>query len=126
MGLLHNLAAFEDAVRFAVTTNARFTLIAVGSPQQELLAHAIKRHPEATGLGLCIGASLDFLIGEQVRAPVMFQRAGLEWLFRLGSNPRRFWRRYLVEGPKIFQLWWRADALANASRARAAAVARAR
>lgn len=126
MGLLHNLAAFEDAVRFAVTTNARFTLIAVGSPQQELLAHAIKRHPEATGLGLCIGASLDFLIGEQVRAPVVFQKAGLEWLFRLGSNPRRFWRRYLVEGPRIFQLWWRADALANATRARAAAAARAR
>jgi N-acetylglucosaminyldiphosphoundecaprenol N-acetyl-beta-D-mannosaminyltransferase len=107
MGLLHNINALTEAVDFAIAVKARFTLIAVGSPQQELLAHSMKNRPEATGIGLCIGASLDFLIGEQVRAPVMFQRAGLEWLFRLASNPRRFWRRYLVEGPKIFQLWWR-------------------
>lgn len=110
MGLLHNVTALDEAADFAAECNARFTLIAVGSPQQELLAHAIKLRPGATGLGLCIGASLDFLTGEQVRAPVFFQKAGIEWLFRLGSNPRRFWRRYLVEGPKIFQLWWRDSA----------------
>jgi N-acetylglucosaminyldiphosphoundecaprenol N-acetyl-beta-D-mannosaminyltransferase len=113
MGLLHNITALGEAVEFAIGVKARFTLIAVGSPQQELLAHAIQRRPGATGVGLCIGASLDFLIGEQVRAPLMFQRAGLEWLFRLASNPRRFWRRYLVEGPRIFQLWWRAGSPAG-------------
>ena len=38
------------------------------------------------------------------------QRSGLEWLFRLVSEPRRLWRRYLVTGPKVFSLFaaWRA------------------
>jgi exopolysaccharide biosynthesis WecB/TagA/CpsF family protein len=107
MGLLHDRAAMDGAADFAAACMASFTLIAVGSPQQELLAHRIASRTGATGIGLCIGASLDFLTGEQVRAPVVFQKAGLEWLFRLGSNPRRFWRRYLIDGPKIFQLWWR-------------------
>jgi exopolysaccharide biosynthesis WecB/TagA/CpsF family protein len=125
MGLLSNIAALGEAVDFATGVNARFTLIAVGSPQQELLAHAIQSRPGATGIGLCIGASLDFLIGEQVRAPLMFQRAGLEWLFRLASDPRRFWRRYLVEGPRIFHLWWKARSPAVAERVRIADALRA-
>jgi exopolysaccharide biosynthesis WecB/TagA/CpsF family protein len=122
MGLLHNIEALGEAVDFAVGVKARFTMIAVGSPQQELLAHAIQSRPDATGLGLCIGASLDFLIGEQVRAPMAFQKAGLEWLYRLGSNPRRFWRRYLVEGPQIFRLWLRSDARHAQARQAAGAI----
>jgi UDP-N-acetyl-D-mannosaminuronic acid transferase (WecB/TagA/CpsF family) len=35
------------------------------------------------------------------------QKAGLEWLFRLASEPARLWRRYLLEGPAIFRIWWR-------------------
>jgi UDP-N-acetyl-D-mannosaminuronic acid transferase (WecB/TagA/CpsF family) len=35
------------------------------------------------------------------------QRAGLEWAFRLLSEPRRLWRRYIVEGPRIFIIWYR-------------------
>jgi UDP-N-acetyl-D-mannosaminuronic acid transferase (WecB/TagA/CpsF family) len=35
------------------------------------------------------------------------QRAGLEWAFRLLSEPRRLWRRYIVEGPRIFVIWYR-------------------
>jgi UDP-N-acetyl-D-mannosaminuronic acid transferase (WecB/TagA/CpsF family) len=61
----------------------------------------------ATGVGLCIGASLEFLTGAKRRAPLWLQRLGLEWLFRLLTEPRRLWRRYLVEGPRIFVLWWR-------------------
>ena len=45
---------------------------------------------------LGVGASLDFIAGTMKRAPVVFQKSGFEWLYRLGQEPRRLWRRYLV------------------------------
>jgi exopolysaccharide biosynthesis WecB/TagA/CpsF family protein len=50
----------------------------------------------------CIGASIDFLTEKQRRAPVWVQQAGLEWLYRLLSDPQRLARRYLIERPRIF------------------------
>jgi exopolysaccharide biosynthesis WecB/TagA/CpsF family protein len=55
---------------------------------------------------LCIGASIDFLTGKQRRAPLWVQKAGLEWLHRLLSDPRRLTSRYLIECPRIFYLIW--------------------
>ena len=43
---------------------------------------------------ICIGASLDFLAGTQVRAPGFMRNNGLEWVWRLATNPRRLGRRY--------------------------------
>ena len=43
-----------------------------------------------------VGAAIDFLSGGKRRAPRWLQRAGLEWLFRLVTEPRRLWRRYLI------------------------------
>ena len=43
---------------------------------------------------ICIGASLDFLAGTQVRAPQFMRNNGLEWVWRLATNPRRLGRRY--------------------------------
>jgi len=106
MGLHEDEAARAAAARFAAASGARFVLIAVGSPQQELIAAAIRDMPGTRGTGLCVGAGLDFLTGRERRAPRWMQRLALEWLHRLLSNPRRFWRRYLVEGPRIFKLAW--------------------
>ena len=43
-----------------------------------------------------VGAAFDFLSGRKPQAPRWMQRNGLEWLFRLATEPRRLWRRYLV------------------------------
>ncbi|MEG8037970.1 WecB/TagA/CpsF family glycosyltransferase [Sphingomonas sp. LR60] len=104
MGMLGNSAALAAAVAFGREAAARFVLIAVGSPQQELLAARIAEAGGAHGCGLCIGASLDFIVGRQRRAPRVVQRLGLEWAHRLASQPGRLWRRYLVDGPRIFRL----------------------
>jgi N-acetylglucosaminyldiphosphoundecaprenol N-acetyl-beta-D-mannosaminyltransferase len=101
MNLLQNPAAFAEARDFAVRTKARFTLIGLGSPLQELLAQAIASDPDATGIGLCIGAALEFCAGVKPRAPTWMQRAGLEWFHRLARNPRRLARRYLVDDPPV-------------------------
>jgi exopolysaccharide biosynthesis WecB/TagA/CpsF family protein len=92
------LCAIEAASPF------RFCFLALGSPQQELIAFSLKERGVARGLSLCIGASVNFLTGVEKRAPLFMQQLGLEWLYRLSQNPRRLARRYLVRGPQIFPL----------------------
>lgn len=104
MGLLGNTKARADAIDFANSANARITLIGIGSPQQELLGWEMSVSGKVRGTALCIGASVDFLVGEQIRAPRVVQTVGLEWMWRLLHNPRRLARRYLVDGPAIFPI----------------------
>lgn len=108
MGLVRNPEARRKAADFIAAHRPRFTFIAVGSPQQELIAAETRAQPGATGMALCIGAALEFVTGHQVRAPRLLQSLGLEWAHRLASAPRRMWRRYLIEGPRIFILAARA------------------
>lgn len=96
--------ALRATVEFVLAHPARFVFLAVGSPRQEILAAAIQSTGRARGIGLCIGASLEFLAGAQRRAPEWMQRADLEWLYRLASSPRRLARRYLVDSPAILPL----------------------
>lgn len=75
-------------------------LMAFGAPKQELLISRIEaRVRPAVMLG--IGASLDFIAGTIKRAPAVFRKTGFEWLYRLAQEPRRLWRRYLVNDPKF-------------------------
>jgi N-acetylglucosaminyldiphosphoundecaprenol N-acetyl-beta-D-mannosaminyltransferase len=107
MGLLHNAAARTAAAKFIAEQKARFSFVCVGSPQQELIAHEAASLKGSRGLALCLGAALDFITGREKRAPKLAQRLGLEWAHRLLTNPRRMWRRYLVEAPAIFVLAYR-------------------
>ncbi|WP_240046744.1 WecB/TagA/CpsF family glycosyltransferase [Paracraurococcus ruber] len=112
MGFDQDPAAWDRAIRFVEEHPARFIFLAVGSPRQCRLAHAIAQRGRARGTGLCIGASLLFLAGTERRAPVPVQRAGLEWAWRLAQDPRRLARRYLVDSPRVFAML-RAEARAR-------------
>lgn len=83
-------------------SRADILFVAMGSPAQE---YWIARWLAETGarFALGVGGSFDHLSGLQRRAPRWMQRAGLEWLHRLASEPRRLWRRYLV-GNSLF-IW---------------------
>jgi exopolysaccharide biosynthesis WecB/TagA/CpsF family protein len=104
MGFITSEHEVQKCVDFVIKTQAPLIFLAAGMPQQEILAGRIADHPQARGVGLCIGASIDFLTGKQRRAPVWIQKAGLEWLYRLLSDPRRLASRYLIECPRIFYL----------------------
>jgi len=104
MGFIESKHEVQKCLNFVLKAQAPLTFFAVGMPQQEILARQLADHPQARGVGLCIGASIDFLTGKQRRAPVWVQKAGLEWLYRLLSNPRRLASRYLLECPRIFYL----------------------
>ncbi|MEO5494561.1 MAG: WecB/TagA/CpsF family glycosyltransferase [Sphingomonas sp.] len=107
MRVLDSAPAQQAIVDFVEAQQPHLTLFAIGAPQSEIVAHQIQQRGTARGVGLCIGASIEFLTGAKRRAPRAMQRLGLEWAFRLLSEPRRLWRRYLVEGPPIFAIWWR-------------------
>lgn len=113
MGFDRDRTALETAIRFLEDNPARFSFLAVGSPRQEIVAEALVRRGKAIGIGLCIGASLLFLTGDERRAPRPVQRAGLEWAWRLAHDPRRLARRYLVDSPQIVRLLWREARLAR-------------
>ncbi len=106
MGFIKSEPDIRRCIEFVVERQAPLVFLAVGMPQQEMLAYRIAGHPQARGIGLCVGASIDFLTGKQRRAPVWIQKAGLEWLHRLLSDPRRLARRYLIECPRIFYLMY--------------------
>ncbi|MCV3273799.1 WecB/TagA/CpsF family glycosyltransferase [Roseobacter sinensis] len=74
-------------------SGARLCLLALGAPKQEIFAaRAADQLPE-TGF-MSIGAGLDFISGDQVRAPKWVRRIAAEWLWRLLQNPRRLTARY--------------------------------
>jgi N-acetylglucosaminyldiphosphoundecaprenol N-acetyl-beta-D-mannosaminyltransferase len=104
MGFDHDPAAVAAAVAFVRAHPARLVFLALGSPRQEHLAAALAASGDITGTGLCIGASLEFLAGARQRAPATMRRAGLEWLFRLLAEPRRLYRRYLIDSPAVIAL----------------------
>ena len=104
MGFDADPAAFRRTVNFALAHPARFTFLAVGSPRQERLAATIAATGSARGIGLCIGASLEFHAGIRQRAPLWMQHASLEWLHRLMQEPRRLAGRYLRDSPAIVTL----------------------
>ncbi|EHL96040.1 glycosyltransferase, WecB/TagA/CpsF family [Acetobacteraceae bacterium AT-5844] len=104
MGFIRDPAAVQACVDFILAHPAKFVLLCVGSPQQEKLAAALVASGRATGIGLCVGASAEFVAGAKRRAPLWIQKAHLEWLHRLVSEPRRLWKRYILEAPALLRL----------------------
>jgi exopolysaccharide biosynthesis WecB/TagA/CpsF family protein len=105
MAFIHDPEAVEACLRFVEGHSPfRFCLLAVGAPQQEALAQHLQARGIARGLALCIGASINFLTGDERRAPLWMQRCGMEWSFRLLQAPGRMAKRYLVRGPRVFGL----------------------
>lgn len=72
--------------------------IGLSTPKQEKFMAEYAPLLDA-GLLIGVGAAFDFLSGRVPQAPRWMQRSGLEWLFRLGTEPRRLWKRYLVHNP---------------------------
>jgi N-acetylglucosaminyldiphosphoundecaprenol N-acetyl-beta-D-mannosaminyltransferase len=80
----------------------RILFVGLGSPKQDRWMHAHKDRVPAVMLG--VGAAFDFLAGAKPQAPRWMQSRGLEWMFRLATEPRRLWRRYLTQNPKFVAL----------------------
>jgi N-acetylglucosaminyldiphosphoundecaprenol N-acetyl-beta-D-mannosaminyltransferase len=72
--------------------------IGMSSPKQDLWM-ARMRPLLAAPVLIAVGAAFDFHSGTVKQAPLWMQRSGLEWVYRLATDPRRLWRRYLIDNP---------------------------
>lgn len=84
----------EIDVREINASGASVVFVGIGCPKQELWMAQHKGRVKAVMIG--VGAAFDFHAGTVKRAPVWMQERGLEWLYRLMSEPRRLWKRYLT------------------------------
>ena len=72
--------------------------VGMSSPKQDLWMARMRPLLEAPVL-IAVGAAFDFHTGTVQQAPRWMQRSGLEWVFRLAKQPRRLWRRYVIDNP---------------------------
>jgi N-acetylglucosaminyldiphosphoundecaprenol N-acetyl-beta-D-mannosaminyltransferase len=89
-------------VRRVTESGARILFVGLGCPKQEIWMDRMSGRIPAVMVG--VGAAFDFLSGRKRRAPILLQRVGLEWMFRLASEPRRLWRRYVLQNPRFVVL----------------------
>jgi N-acetylglucosaminyldiphosphoundecaprenol N-acetyl-beta-D-mannosaminyltransferase len=83
-------------------SGATVLAVGVGAPKQEKFIYKYRERFKHVKIFLAIGATIDFEAGNVARAPKWISDLGLEWFYRLVSEPRRLWKRYLVEGPTFF------------------------
>ncbi len=92
-------AVDERIVSAIEESGARVLFVGLGCPKQERWMAGYRDHLTCALVG--VGAAFDFLAGAKPQAPAWLQRAGLEWLYRLASEPRRLWRRYARNNPRF-------------------------
>lgn len=92
----------ERIIRDINASGARIIFVGIGCPKQERWMALHRGRLGAVMLG--VGAAFDFLAGAKAQAPHWMQRLGLEWFFRLVTEPRRLWRRYLRNNPRFVVL----------------------
>jgi N-acetylglucosaminyldiphosphoundecaprenol N-acetyl-beta-D-mannosaminyltransferase len=83
----------EDAQRI-MESGCGILFVGLGCPRQEKWIHDQKERIQMPTLA--VGAAFDFIAGTKAQAPLWMRSAGLEWLFRLGCEPKRLWKRYLI------------------------------
>jgi N-acetylglucosaminyldiphosphoundecaprenol N-acetyl-beta-D-mannosaminyltransferase len=94
-----------ESVRSAETAGARVVWVGMGTPKQDLLVHRMAAQSDLTFVA--IGAAFDFIGGTKQQAPRWVMKIGMEWFYRLVTEPRRLWKRYLVYNAKFLRLLWR-------------------
>ncbi|MEM7795394.1 MAG: WecB/TagA/CpsF family glycosyltransferase [Cyanobacteria bacterium P01_C01_bin.118] len=85
-------------------SGATVLAVGVGAPKQELWIAKYRSQMPGVNIFMAVGAALDFEAGNKPRAPQFWSQLGLEWLYRLLSEPRRLWKRYLLDDLPFFKL----------------------
>lgn len=103
-GFENNEEENNEIVKMIEESSACVVLVGVGCPKQEKWIYAHKNRMPNVKIWMALGATIDFEAGNIKRAPKIFQKLALEWLYRLCSEPKRLWRRYLIDDTRFFWL----------------------
>src|SRR3989338_5401542 len=100
----HPVMESEDVIDSINRAQADILWVGLGSPKQDFWM-SLHRQRVETPVMIGVGAAFDFLAQTKPQAPRWMQSCGLEWLFRLCSEPRRLWKRYLLNNPRFVALF---------------------
>jgi N-acetylglucosaminyldiphosphoundecaprenol N-acetyl-beta-D-mannosaminyltransferase len=92
------------SARRAEAAGATIVWVGMGTPKQDLIVHRMANASDLTFVA--IGAAFDFIAGTKSQAPRWMMRIGMEWFYRLITEPRRLWKRYLVYNAKFVRMLW--------------------
>jgi len=94
----------EKIVQMINESGANVLVVGVGAPKQEKWILSHKNQLKNINIFMALGATIDFEAGNVTRAPKIIQNLNLEWLYRLYKEPKRLWKRYLVDDLPFFIL----------------------
>ena len=95
----HGFLDVGGYVALAAVGRPSVIVLGMGMPRQEEVASALREQLDFPCLIICGGAIIDFLGGKIPRAPSWMRQLGIEWIFRLGMEPRRLFQRYVIGNP---------------------------
>lgn len=102
-GFEKNEEEIQQIIKMINEVKPEVLAVGLGAPKQEKFLYNYRNQLNVP-VALAIGASIDFEAGNIDRAPEWMQRSGLEWFYRLCKEPKRMFKRYLVDDMKIFRL----------------------
>lgn len=105
-GFEKNTKEIERVIEKVNNAHPDILALALGTPKQEKFYYQ-NREALDVGCALAVGASIDFAAGTVKRAPKWMSNHGLEWFYRLLKEPKRMFKRYIVDDLKIIRLIWK-------------------
>ena len=100
----NNELEIEEIITKINQSGANVLVVCVGAPKQENWIVRYREKCTNIDIFMALGATIDFEAGTVTRAPVVFQKLALEWLYRVINEPKRLWKRYLIDDSPFFWL----------------------
>lgn len=101
-GFEKNEQECEELVRIVNESGANVLLVGVGAPKQEKWIMKYRDMMPGVDVFMALGATIDFEAGTLKRAPKVWQKCGMEWLYRVIKEPKRLFKRYFVDDMQFF------------------------
>ena len=95
MQFVKDEAEIADTIRIINESGANVLIVGLGAPKQEIWMVKYRHAMPGVKIYMGVGATIDYEAGVVARAPRWMTRRGLEWVYRITTEPRRYWRRYL-------------------------------
>lgn len=103
MNFVNDPAEIDGVIRMIEASGANMLLVGLGAPKQEIWISSVRHRLPGVRVMMGVGATIDYEAGEVQRAPVWLRRLGLEWTYRVFTEPGRYLMRY-VRSSKF--VWW--------------------
>ena len=106
MGFEKDPKELERINQMLLDSKADMLFVGMGVPKQDIFIYE-NMHTYQIPMSFSVGGTIDFIAGRQKRAPKWMSRIGFEWLYRLLQDPKRMFKRYIIDDTKIIKLIWK-------------------